>query len=192
MPTAATRFHNSIAFEPTNGRFAIHSGGAGTLKVASDFAHATTSSTLETIVPIAKVNGTTSTPRSRRVITVTASPRLPHSHFCKEIISGQVATTMVAAHTMAPRNGRKIHIEDPIRATMKSTASTPRAVSCCLSPSFAICSWVLISVRDFYPTGTVMIGAPCLSPVSVSVKRNMIKEKSRLEARSVSSIQYQS
>src|SRR6187200_892821 len=104
----ATRFHNSIAFVPTSGTFANQSGGAGALKLASDFAHPTTSSTLETIVTIAKVNGTTSTPRSRRVIAVTASARLPHSQFCKEIINGQVATTIVPAHTMAARNGRKI------------------------------------------------------------------------------------
>src|SRR5688572_4070757 len=115
MPTAATRSHNSIAFEPTSGRFANQSGGGGALKVASDLAHVTTSSTLDTIVPIAKVSGTTSTHRSRSVITATASARLPHSHTCKVIMSGQVATTMVAAHTMAPRNGRKIHMEDPIR-----------------------------------------------------------------------------
>ena len=44
---------------------------------------------------------------------------------------------------------------------------------------------------NFYPAGTVMIGAPCLSPVSVSVKRNIIKVNSLLEAKSLSSIQYQ-
>src|SRR5438034_10612369 len=43
-----------------------------------------------------------------------------------------------------------------------------------------------------YPAGIVITGAPCLPSVSVRVKRNMIKEKSRLEAKSVSSIQYQS
>ena len=50
-----------------------------------------------------------------------------------DIIIGQVATTMVAAHTIAPRNGLKIQREEPIRPTMKSTASTPRVMSCAVS-----------------------------------------------------------
>src|SRR5437773_2174007 len=36
-----------------------------------------------------------------------------------------------------------------------------------------------------YPAGIVITGAPCLPSVSVRVKRNMIKEKSRLEAKSL-------
>jgi hypothetical protein len=46
---------------------------------------------------------------------------------------GHVATTMVNAHTVAPINGRMIQIEDPIKATMKSTASTVRVMSRCIS-----------------------------------------------------------
>ena len=100
---------------------------------ASDFTHPTISSAFETIVPMANVRGTTNTPKSKSVINVTASARLPQSHSCAAIISGQVATTIVVAHTIAPRNGRKIQMEDPIKATIKRTASTPRVISRCIS-----------------------------------------------------------
>jgi hypothetical protein len=50
-------------------------------------------------------------------------------NFCTEIITGQGATTIVVAHTMAVRNGRKIQMEEPINATMNSTASTTRVMS---------------------------------------------------------------
>jgi hypothetical protein len=42
---------------------------------------------------------------------------------------GQVATTTVVAQTIAPKNGRSIQIEDPIRATIKITASTFLVIS---------------------------------------------------------------
>src|SRR6266550_354477 len=129
IPTAATRSHNSTTFGPTSGRSAIHGGTAGALNDASDFTHTTISSTFETIVPMANVRGTTNTHKSKSVINVTASARLPQSHDCAAIMSGHVATTIVVAHTIAPRNGRKIQMEDPIRATIKRTASTPRVIS---------------------------------------------------------------
>ena len=129
IPAAATRSHNSTAFVPMNGRSATHWGAEGVLKEPSDFTHSTMSSTFETIVPIAKVSGRTMIHKRKSVITVTASARLPQSHVCKPIIRDQVATTIVAAHTIAPRNGRNIQIEEPIRATMKRTASTTRVMS---------------------------------------------------------------
>jgi hypothetical protein len=103
------------------------------LNDASDFTHTTISSTFETIVPMANVRGTTNTHKSKSVINVTASARLPQSRACAAIMSGHVATTIVVAHTIAPRNGRKIQMEDPIRATIKRTASTPRVISRCIS-----------------------------------------------------------
>ncbi len=81
------------------------------------------------MVPMARVSGTIRTQSKTSVINVTASARLPPNRPWTEIISGQVATTMVVAQTIAPRNGRKIQIEDPIRVTMKSTASTFRVMS---------------------------------------------------------------
>jgi hypothetical protein len=46
-----------------------------------------------------------------------------------EIINGQVAVTIVTAQMTAPKNGRRIHSEVPIRAPMKSTAKTVRVMS---------------------------------------------------------------
>src|SRR5262245_57120412 len=135
-PAAATRSHNSTALAPTKGIFATHSGWEGDLKSLNDLVHSTISSTFATMVPIAKVNGTTKMHSNRIVINATARARLFKSHACADIMSGQVATTIVVAHTTAPRNGRKIQIEDPINATMNKTPRTPRAMSRWVSAIF--------------------------------------------------------
>ena len=107
-------------------------------------------------MPIANVSGTTRTHRSKSVITATASERLPHSHACTEIMRGHVATTIVAAHTIAPINGRKIHIEDPISVTMKSTASTPRVMSRWISAILIL--GLFLSIHVFYRSGYAPMG----------------------------------
>src|SRR5215469_130612 len=118
-----------MALAPTSGRLASQAGGGSSLKEAKSFAQIAISSTFDTIAPTANVNGTTRTQSSKSVITVTAKARLFPNHLCSEIIKGHVATTTVVAQTIAPKNGRSIQIEDPIRATIKRTASTVRVIS---------------------------------------------------------------
>src|SRR5262245_22860011 len=60
-------------------------------------------------------------------------------------MSGHVATTIVVAQTMAPINGRKIQIDDPIRVTIKRTARTPRVMSRCVSAMSKVSELVSVS-----------------------------------------------
>src|ERR1044072_5361461 len=110
------------------GMLATHSGGEGVFKEVRDFVHSTISSTFDTIVPIAKVSGTINTQSKSSVITASAKERLPHNQSWIFVIIGHVATTMVVAQTSAPRNGKRIQIEAPMRLTIKSTASTLRGI----------------------------------------------------------------
>jgi hypothetical protein len=66
-------------------------------------------------------------------------------------MSGHVATTIVVAQIMAPRNGRKIQIEEPIKATIKSTANTSRVISRCISIMSNLSERLFLSVA---PTST--------------------------------------
>jgi hypothetical protein len=50
----------------------------------------------------------------------------------------------------------------------------------------------ILKNHKFYLAGIVMIGASGFSPVSVSVKKNMIKKKVSWKEKSLLSIQYQS
>jgi hypothetical protein len=82
-----------------------------------------------TIVPIASQNGTTNTRRIDIVMTVTASPRPFHNLACTFRNIGQIAIASIAAHSMAGRNGRRIHTLPAIKAAMKRMANVVRVRS---------------------------------------------------------------
>src|SRR5688500_9048998 len=92
-------------------------------------AQSATSSTLVTTVAIAAESGTTSTSSRTTDITVTASQRRPPLRRCAHSIIGQVATTIIVAQMIAPRNGCRIQNEAAISPPMNSTVSTMRVSS---------------------------------------------------------------
>jgi hypothetical protein len=104
-------------------------GGGRSFNVAKFLAQTAISSRLDTIAAMAKLSGTTKTQSNSRLITTTAKLRLFYNTACSEIMKDHVATITVVAQTIAPRNGRKIRIVDPIRARINKTASTLRAMS---------------------------------------------------------------
>ena len=59
---------------------------------------------------MANENGTTNIANKRRVIPVTASHRRPCIQPWSLSRNGQVATTIIVAHTIAVRNGKRIQI----------------------------------------------------------------------------------
>ena len=63
------------------------------------------------------------------VMTVTASQRRPPSRAWRAIIIGQVATTIMAAQTVAPMNGSNIHRLATIMSAMNTTPSVMRVRS---------------------------------------------------------------
>ena len=81
------------------------------------------------MVPIAADSGTTSTSSRTTDITVTASQRRPPAQRCTLISSGQVATTIMIAQMIAPRNGRRIHSEAAISPPITITVSRMRVSS---------------------------------------------------------------
>jgi hypothetical protein len=87
------------------------------------------SSACSAIVPTARANGKASTRRIASVITTTASQRRPPTRDCTARIKGQVATTIIPAHTIAARNGWSTHSDARIRTPMTSTPSVMRARS---------------------------------------------------------------
>ncbi len=123
MPEAAYSRQRASSFSPTNGRPCSQSGGIGSLSVPSAFAQAMIWSAWSMIEPAASTNGSTNTSSITTSMTATASPRLPHSQRCARSISGQVATTIIAAQMRAARNGRRIQNAAVISPPMNSTAS---------------------------------------------------------------------
>ena len=81
------------------------------------------------MVRTAKQIGTIKTSSNRTVITSTASQRLPQSRACSLRKNGQVAMTIMAAHSSDVRNGRMIQKHAAIRMPMNSTASVMRVRS---------------------------------------------------------------
>ena len=57
-------------------------------------------------------------------MTVTAAQRYPPRSRCTWRISGQVATTIIAAQMIAPRKGCRIQKQAAISAQVKNTART--------------------------------------------------------------------
>ncbi len=70
-------------------------------------------------------------------MTVTASHRRPSSQRWSIKSMGQVATTIMVAHTTALRNGRRIQTEAAIKANRNTTASVSRVSSNCRSAKAA-------------------------------------------------------
>ena len=77
---------------------------------------------------IANVSGTTSTSSIAPVISATASPRR-RTRRCTASSTGHVATTIIAAHTVDSRNGRRIQNDAAISIAINATASTVRVRS---------------------------------------------------------------
>ena len=141
---AAIFSHNSTACVPISGSVPSQAGGGGRTNDRRFVAQATISLALATIVPMASDNGSTSTSSSAPVIAATASFRLPHSHACSRRITGHVATTIINAQTIAPRNGRRIQIVSAISTTMMRTPSVAPGRSV---ERRAACVSVMVNVR---------------------------------------------
>ena len=62
-------------------------------------------------------------------MTVTATQRRPPARRCTLIMSGQVATTIMIAQMIAPRNGRRIQSEAAISPPITITVSRMRVSS---------------------------------------------------------------
>src|SRR5277367_4931045 len=94
----------STAEPPTNGIFSSQPGGGGILTVDNDLNQPTISSDWSRMVRTAKQIGTIKTSSSSTVITNTASQRLPQSRLCSLRKNGQVAMTIMVAHSNDERN----------------------------------------------------------------------------------------
>src|SRR5262245_4665112 len=129
MPIAAIFSHAVASSSPIKGRSAAASATDGIFRSAADLAQSAMTSTWSTIVPIVSNRGTTRTESNTSVITVTASARFPQRRASTVAMTGHVDTTMVAAHTIAPINGIRIHIDDPINVKIKITFSSTRVMS---------------------------------------------------------------
>src|SRR5258706_5654614 len=123
------RCQRSTAELPTTGIFSSQPGGGGILTVDKDLNHPTISSDRSRMVNTAKQTGTIKTRSNRMVITSTASQRLPQSRDCSLRKKGQVAMTIMAAHSSDERNGRITQKQAAIRMQMNSTASVVRVRS---------------------------------------------------------------
>ena len=75
------------------------------------------------MVPMATTSGTTKSSSRASVITKVASQRRPPTAACTRRISGQVATTTIAAQIAGPMKGRSTHSDAPIRVARDSTPS---------------------------------------------------------------------
>ena len=94
---------------------------------------ATSSSDRSVRVLMAHQSGETSRNSIARLITATAGALRPRMTRCSEISHGQVATTIIAAQTVAARKGRKTQSDSAISAARKSTARVFRVRSWCMS-----------------------------------------------------------
>ena len=126
---AANCCQRSTAELPTTGIFSSQPGGGGILTVDNDLNHPTISSVWSRMVRTAKQIGTIKTSSNRTVITRMASQRLPQSRVCSLRKYGQVAMTIMAAHSSDERNGRMTQKHAAIRMPMNSTASVVRVRS---------------------------------------------------------------
>jgi hypothetical protein len=88
------------------------------------------------MVSIASHSGRTNSNSMASVISATAGARRLPKRTSAALSSGQVATTIIVAHTVAARNGRNTHRLRAIRATMKSIASVFLARSRRMSINF--------------------------------------------------------
>jgi hypothetical protein len=98
-------------------------------RVMRERARAVIISAWVTIALSPMVRGTMKTRSRTAVIVSTASQRRFQSFVCTRSITGQVATTIVVAHSRANRKGLRIQIESAMRPPMNSTAKTMRAMS---------------------------------------------------------------
>ena len=126
---AANCCQRSTAELPTTGIFSSQPGGGGILTVDNDLNHPTISSVWSRMVRTAKQIGTIKTSSNRTVITRMASQRLPQSRVCSLRKYGQVAMTIMAAHSSDERNGCMTQKHAAIRMPMNSTASVVRVRS---------------------------------------------------------------
>ena len=104
------------------------------VNAASDLLKSAMSPTLSTMVETASDKGTMMTSRSRTVITVTASQRLPRRRAWSPSRAGHVVTTIMVAQRMATRKGRRIQKLAAMSVPIKSTASVVRVTSIDLPP----------------------------------------------------------
>src|SRR5688572_8203949 len=81
------------------------------------------------MVPIAADSGTMSSSTRMSDIAVTAAQRRPPTRRCSARNCGQVATTIIVAQMIAPRNGRRIHNEAAISPPITITVSRMRVSS---------------------------------------------------------------
>ena len=107
------------------------------MKVESEVVQAVISLKFSMKAPMANEKGRRKIASKRSVITVTASHRRPSSQRWSIKSMGQVATTIMVAHTTAPRNGRRIQTEAAINANRNTTASVSRVSSNCRSAKAA-------------------------------------------------------
>ena len=126
---AASCRHSVAIRDPTRGTFSTQSGGGGTWRAATDVGQPAISSAWSTMAVTASTSGTTSTNSMASVMIVTASQRRPPSCAWRAIIIGQVATTTIAAQTVAPMNGNSTHRLATIMSPMNNTARVMRVRS---------------------------------------------------------------
>ena len=103
------------------------------MKLASEVVQVVISLKFSATATMANEKGRTKIASKRNVIPVTASHRRPSSQRWSVKSMGQVATTIMVAHTTAPRNGRRIQTEAAINANRNTTASVSRVSSNCRS-----------------------------------------------------------
>ena len=102
-PPATIASHSADTLGPTNGMLATQSGGLGSVIVTSF--RSVSRWACSTSVDTSMTSGAMTITSSSSIITSTAPVRLPPQRACAPFMSGQVATTIIAAQMSAGRNG---------------------------------------------------------------------------------------
>ena len=114
---------------PTTGNDTSQDGGSLPLRFEASLIQPLMVSTLLSTVMIASVSGTKNSSSRASVMTVTASPRRPHSIFSALIISGQVVTTIVTAQISDGMKGLSTQRLPPTSAVSATIVITDRVRS---------------------------------------------------------------
>ena len=127
-----------------------HAGGSGQGPANRRPPRSRSSGSRVTSVPSSSATGPTTATNNPELIAATARPRCPPNKRCTRNMIGQVATTIIAAQTIADRNGRNTaSTPHSSAATHASTMALPIS---CERRSF-INSYGAIPVQRIRPSG---------------------------------------